>query len=110
MSKDLENKTKKELVEIIHQLTQKLSEMQGVEAKQEASESLLPGKGFSVVQNLDNSFGIVEISFDIATKVGKIDSVKPLHSNSYDVALYEAKRYLVENIMAKKNLNHLKEK
>lgn len=110
MSKDLETKTKKELVAIIDQLQEKLVEMQGVEAKQEASESTLSGKGFSMIQELDDSFSIVEISFDIATKVGKIESVKPIYSKSYELALYEAKKYLVENVMNKKNLSHLKEK
>ncbi len=110
MSKDLENKNKKELVTIIEQLQEKLVEMQGVEAKQEASESKLSGKGFSVVQELDDSFSIVEISFDIATKVGKIENIKPIHSKSYELALYESKKYLVENVMNEKNLSHLKEK
>lgn len=110
MSKDLLNKTKAELVSIIEQLQGKLVEMQGVEAKQEASESALAGKGFSVIQELDENFSIVEISFDIATKVGKIDNVKPIHSKSYELALYEAKKYLVERVMSKENLSHLKEK
>lgn len=110
MSKDLESKSKKELVAIIEQLQEKLVEMQGVEAKQEAQESTLSGKGFSVIQELDDQFSIVEISFDIATKVGKIENVKPIHSKSYELALYEAKKYLVEKVMDKKNLSHLKEK
>lgn len=110
MSKDLQSKTKAELVDIIEQMQAKLVEMQGVEAKQEASESVLPGRGFSIIQDLSDGFSIVEISFDIATKVGKIDNVKPIHSKSYDLALYEAKKYLVENVMNKQNLGHLKEK
>jgi hypothetical protein len=114
MSNDLQdlerNNTKKQLVDIIRQLRDKIEELQGVEAKQEASESSLNGKGFSIIQDLDSSFKIVEISFDIATKVGKIDNVKPIETNSYDLALYEAKKYLVQTIMDKKNLNHLKEK
>lgn len=110
MSKDLESKSKKELVSIIEQLKEKLVEMQGVEAKQEAQESQLNGKAFSIIQELDDSFSIVDISFDIETKVGKIENVKPIHSKSYELALYEAKKYLVENIMTKQNLSHLKEK
>lgn len=110
MSKDLESKSKKELVAIIEQLQEKLMEMQGVEAKQEASESTLAGRGFSVIQDLNEKFQLVELSFDFITGVGKIINVKEIHPSNYEFALFEAKKYLVENIMNKQNLNHLKEK
>lgn len=110
MSKDLEGKPKKELVEIILQQQQKLVELQGVEAKQEASEAELSGRGFSVIQDLNEKFQLVEISFDITTGVGKIASMKEIHPSNYEFALFEAKKYLVEKVMNKENLNHLKEK
>ena len=69
---DLEKKSKKELLDIIDQLREKLGNMQGVEAKQEALEQSLPGVGFSVLQDRDDTFKLVEISFDFDSKAAKV--------------------------------------
>lgn len=110
MSKDLENKTKKELIEIIHQMKDKLINMQGVEAKQEASESTLPGKGFSVIKDLEGKMRLLEISFDFNTKVAKISNEIMFPANTFESAMFQAKKHLVEVIMTSENINHLKEK
>lgn len=110
MSKDLESKTKKELLDIIDQLRGKLEEMQQVEAKQESLESQLGGKAFSIIQDVQDKFKLVEISFDMDTKVGKITKVEEIFPSNYEFALFQGKKFLVDNIMSKQNLNHLKEK
>ena len=107
---DLERKSKKELVGIIDQLKEKLLGMKEVETKTQALESKLDGYGMSVIQDTNGKFKLVEISFDIETKTAKIDSVKEFITQSYEYALYDAKRVLVEKVFNKKNLNHLKEK
>lgn len=106
---DLEKKSKKELLDIIDQLRSKLGEMQGVEAKQEALEQSLPGVGFSVVQDRGGAFNIVQLSFDFDSGAAKISKVVPVETRGYEYALYEAKKFLIERIMNKDNLNHLEE-
>lgn len=107
---DLEKKSKKELLDIIDQLRNKLEEMQNVEAKQDALESDLKGKAFSIIQDLDSKFKLVEIMFDVNTKIGKINNVLDIFPSNYEFALFQGKKYLVDNIMSSNNLNHLKEK
>jgi hypothetical protein len=110
VSKDLENKTKKELIEIISQLKEKLVDMQGVEAKQEASESVMAGKGFSIIKDLEGKMRLLDISFDFDTKVAKIAKETVFPANTFEYAMFQAKKHLVEVIMTSENINHLKEK
>lgn len=107
---DLEKKSKKELLDIIDQLRDKLGNMQGVEAKQEALEQSLAGTGFSIIQDSDEKFKLVEIKFDFASKAARIESVEEIYPSNYEFALFQAKKFLVDRIMSKENLNHLKEK
>jgi hypothetical protein len=108
--KDLEKtKTKKELVDIIEQLQAKLVEMRGVEAKADSLESNLPGKGFSIIQDLEGKFQLVKIAFDFDTKAATIVGTEEIYPSNYDFSLYQAKKHLVEVVMNKDNLNHLKE-
>jgi hypothetical protein len=105
---DLEKKSKKELLDIIDQLREKLGGMKQVEAKQDALEQSLPGIGFSVIQDRDGKFKLIEISFDFDSKAAIIGKVVETNSNGYEYALYEAKKFLIDRVMNKNNLNHLK--
>lgn len=105
---DLEKKSKKELLDIIDQLREKLGDMKQVEAKQDALEQSLPGIGFSVIQDRDGKFKLIEISFDFDSKAAIIGKVVETNSNGYEYALYEAKKFLIDRVMNKNNLNHLK--
>jgi len=105
---DLEKKSKKELLEIIDQLRSKLSEVKEVEAKHDALEKSLDGFGFSVIQDRNEKFQIVELGFDYDSKAAKIIKVREVISQGYEYALYEAKKVLIEKVMCKSNLNHLK--
>jgi hypothetical protein len=105
---DLEKKSKKELLDIIDQLREKLGGMKQVEAKQDALEQSLPGIGFSVIQDRDGKFKLLEISFDFDSKAAIIGKVVETNSNGYEYALYEAKKFLIDRVMNKNNLNHLK--
>jgi hypothetical protein len=105
---DLEKKSKKELLDIIDQLRSKLGEMQGIEAKHEALEQKLDGFGFSVIQDKNDKFHVVELAFDFNSKAAKITNVKEVVTQGYEYAMYEAKKILIEKVMNKSNLNHLK--
>jgi hypothetical protein len=105
---DLEKKSKKELLDIIDQLRSKLGEMQGVEAKQEALENSLDGFAFSVIQDKSDRFQIVELEFDFNSKAARIANVREVVTQGYEYAMYEAKKILIEKVMNKSNLNHLK--
>jgi hypothetical protein len=106
---DLEKKSKKELLDIIDQLREKLGEVKGVEEKQDALENNLPGIGFSVVIDRSGDYKIVEIGFDFDSKAATITNVRELATNGYEYALYDAKKFLIEKIMSAQNINHLKE-
>ena len=105
---DLEKKSKKELLDIIDQLREKLGEMQGVEAKHEALEQSLDGFAFSVIQDKNDKFQVVELGFDFDSKAAKIVNVREVMTQGYEYAMYEAKKILIEKVMNKDNLNHLK--
>jgi hypothetical protein len=105
---DLEKKSKKELLDIIDQLRSKLGEMQGVELKQEALENKLEGTGFSIV-HADGKFQLVEIKFDFASKAAKVEKVEEIYPSNYEFSLFQAKKFLIDKVMSKENLNHLEE-
>lgn len=105
---DLEKKSKKELLDIIDQLRGKLEELQGVEAKQESLESSLPGTGFSIIQS-GGKFQIVEIKFDFKSKAATVGAVEEIYPSNYEFALFQAKKFLIDRVMNKENLNHLQE-
>lgn len=107
---DLEKKSKKELLDIISQLRDKLEDVKTVEKKQNALENNLNGYGISVVQDLDNKFKLVELSFNFNSKAAKIINIKEFITQGYEYALYDTKKTLVERVFNVKNLNHLKEK
>jgi hypothetical protein len=110
MSKDLESKSKKELVAIIEQFQSKLSEMQGVEAKQEASETGLDGYSFSIFRTLENDYKLAKIAFDAATKAAKVVEIEDLGTKDYALAAHRAKMELFDKVLNMKNIDHLKEK
>ena len=105
---DLEKKSKKELLDIIDQLKSKLGEMQGVEARHEALEQKLDGYAFSVVQDATDKFKIVNLAFDFSSGAAKITNIREVDTQGYEYALYEAKKILIEKVMHRDNLNHLK--
>jgi hypothetical protein len=110
MSKDLESKSKKELVAIIEQFQQKLSEMQGVEAKQEAQEIGLNGYSFSIFRTLENDYKLAKIAFDVTTKAAKVEEIEDLGTKDYALAAHRAKMELFDKVLNMKNIDHLKEK
>jgi hypothetical protein len=108
MSKDLESKSKKELVAIIDQLHGKLIELQGVEAKQDASESDLKGYGFSVVRDLQDQYFLVELAFDFNSKAAKIDQIVDLTTKDYAIAAHRAKMSLFDKVLNPTNVDYLR--
>jgi hypothetical protein len=108
MSKDLESKSKKELVAIIEQLHAKLIELQGVEAKQDARESNLPGFGFSIVRDEDNGYHLVELVFDFHSKAAKIQQNVDLSTKDYAIAAHRAKITLFDKVLNPNNVDHLR--
>lgn len=57
---------------------------------------------FSIVKR-GKTFRMVKIKFDPTTKESEIESITNIPGNDqdYDVALYEAKKFLVEGVMWK---------
>ena len=107
---DLLQKSKKELVEIIDQMVNKLSVVKEAEKKMDLSSSDLKGVGMSVFKDNNDRFHLVELSFDVETGSATVKSKKSLDTGDYDIALYNSKKFLVEAIFNREQLNHNKGK
>lgn len=64
------------------------------------NEVELSSLGFSVIKQ-GKVFKLVRIKFDIESGNAEVEDIEDIHRNNidYDIALYEAKKFLVENIM-----------
>lgn len=108
MSKDLESKNKKELVLIIEQLSNKLKELQGVEAKQDASENCLPGYAFSIFRTAENDYKVAKIAYCSETKAAKVEEIEDLGTKDYAIAAHRGKMELFDKVLNTSNIDHLK--
>lgn len=102
---DLINKSKKELVEIIEQMKEKLQEVQQLEKELAPKESDLIGKALSFYKDSDGQYQKVVINYNPESLVARIDNIQLLKTKDDQVAMYLAKKHLVEDIM---NLSQIK--
>jgi len=99
---DLESKTKKQLIEIIQTLSEKLKEVQSLEKQLVPKEEDLKGLALSIYEDSSGKFHKVMLKYDLVNGGCKIDKVTSLSTGDYQVAMYQAKKELVESIMNKK--------
>lgn len=90
----LEQRSKKELVEIIHQLQDKLKEMKQVEKQVTSEADLLSRKGMGVHKDKNGNYFIVNLVYDLERNAAAIKSVDNLNSKDYAILVYKAKAYL----------------
>lgn len=107
---DLLSKSKKELVEIIQQMSGKLIQVKDAEKKMDLEESDLRGVGMSVYKDSSDRFHLVELNYDVETGKATVKSKKALDTADYDIALYNSKKFLVQAIFDRNHLNHNKGK
>lgn len=97
----LEQKSKKELVEIINTLTEKLKEVKQVEDKVLKVEAELKQPALGLHVDEKGHFSLVKIKYDAKSKASTVESIESLQSSDQAIALYKAKQYLVETILKK---------
>ena len=98
MSSVLKTKNKDQLIEIIESLTQKLELVKTDAKRLEGIDANLPSQGFSIVKNDKDKYQLVHLAFDIESGNAKVDKVEELDTGDYDIALFQAKKHLVEKL------------
>jgi acyl-CoA-binding protein len=97
----LEQRSKKELVELIHQLQDKLKELANVEKQATAQLSELKSPGIGLIKDKDGYYSLVKLKYDSETKAAAVESIDKLDSRDEAIVVYKLKQYTVENIMRK---------
>jgi hypothetical protein len=97
----LEQRSKKELVEIIHELKEKLKEVKGVEAQATATVEELKQYGVGLYKNNKGQYFLVKLRYDQVTKAAVVEALVDLHSTDPAIATFKLKEYAVETIMRK---------
>lgn len=102
----LEQRSKKELVEIIHQLQDKLKEMRGVEAQLNTEIESLNSSAVGAHKDKNGNYFMVNLVYDLDKNTAAIKSIDNLHTKDYAILVYKAKLYMGEVIQ---ELNKKKE-
>lgn len=97
----LEQRSKKELVELIHQLQDKVKELAKVEKQATAQLSELEHNAIGLTKDKDGYYHMVKIKYDVDKSAAMIDNVERIDSRDQAIVLYKLKQYAVETIMRK---------
>ena len=104
---NLESKTKKELIEIIRQLKDKLIEVKDVEKQVTASKDSLTGKGMSLSFDDNKGYQLVLLGYSLNDNAANINEIVDIGTKDMDVAIFHAKKYLAEKIWNKEQMTIL---
>lgn len=93
--------THKEKDELIKELKAKLKEMKTVEKELAVTAAELSSQSLGIHKDANGKYHLVEIKYDIEKNLAAIDKLEPLNTHDYAIALYQAKKFLVEKILEK---------
>lgn len=97
----LEQRSKKELVELIHQLQDKLKELATVEKQATAKLEELKSPAIGLSKDKNGFYSLVKIKYDAEKNAAAIESIDKLDSRDEAIVVYKLKQYTVETIMRK---------
>ncbi len=98
----LEDRTKKELAQIIRDLQEKLKEMKPVEATLTAQLEDLHSDAVGLIKNEKGQYRLVKIKYDIGKNAAAIESLDTLNDTiDTAIALYKLNQFTHETIMRK---------
>jgi hypothetical protein len=97
----LEQRSKKELVELIHQLQDKVKELAKVETQATAQLGDLIHDAIGLVKDKNEHYSLVKIKYDVDKNAAMINTVEKLDSRDQAIVLYKLKQFTVETIMRK---------
>lgn len=97
----LEQRTKKELVDLIHQLQDKVKEMKPVEKQLTAQLDELKAPAIGLHKDEKGVYHLIFIKYDIDKKAAAIENVTSLESTDPAIGLYNLNKYVSETIVRK---------
>lgn len=97
----LEQRSKKELVELIHQLQDKVKELAQVEKVITSELSQLENPAVGLTKDKDGYYHMVHIKYDVDKMSALIDNVERIDSRDQAIVLYKLKQFAVEKILRK---------
>lgn len=101
ISKDaLDRKSKKELIEIVVELSERLIKLKELDTQQNASETSRTYQALGVSKD-GEKYMLNFFSYDPKTKSSAFQTTLDLGSTDIAIATYQAKKYLIERIIAK---------
>jgi hypothetical protein len=97
----LDQRSKKELVELIHQLQDKLKEMKPVESAITAKLEELNAPGVGLFKDAEGFYHLVKLKFDVEKNAAGIEKLDRIDSKDEAIVMYKLNQYAVETIMRK---------
>lgn len=86
---------------LIKELKEKLKEMKAVEKAAITTAAELSSHGMGIHKDEKGYYFLVKIKYDVEKNIAAIEKLEPLNSYDYAIALFQAKKYIVEVILAK---------
>ena len=98
----LVDRTKKELVEIIHDLQEKLKELKPVESALTSQLADLHSDAVGLIKNEKGQYRLVKIKYDVEKNAAAIESLDPLNDTvDPAIAIYKLNQFTQETILRK---------
>lgn len=97
----LEDRTKKELAQIIRDLQEKLKEMKPVESALTSQLEDLHSPAIGLSKNAEGQYALVKIKYDVEKNAAAIEKLDQLESKDIAIAQYKLNQYVVETIVRK---------
>jgi len=94
-------RTKKELEEVIKELSAELKKYKNVEKQLKADATELPFPAVGLHKDSKGGFHIVEVKFDPESKAAAVSGIVNLHSTDPSIASYKLKEYVIEGVFRK---------
>lgn len=96
----LEQRSKKELVELIHQLQQKLKEMKPVEKQLTAQLEELNSPAIGLHKDDKGVYSLVKLKFDVEKNAAGLEKIERIGTDPA-IALFNLNKFVAETIMRK---------
>lgn len=97
----LEQRSKKELVELIHQLQDKVKELAKAEKQVSSELAELKHDAIGLTKDDEGYYHMVKIKYDVDKSSAIVDTIDKIDSRDQAIVLYKLKQYAVETIMRK---------
>jgi hypothetical protein len=94
-------RSKKELVDLIHELQEKLKEVKQIETQVTTEAQELTTNGVGLVKSTDGYYSIVKLKFDVEKNAAVIDKVEKVETRDEAIVAYKVNQFMQEQIIRK---------